>query len=278
MTLYTQLIQNKLLTTLKHISFGILLLFSVGVMTGCASVPGNIHLPEVSPQSASPASLEEAIVAKNASVLREYIVVWEEEQRATRKDPFTAALAAYRIGFASNDHSWSALSINLFDNILDENPEFILARAWRGSAYAIYAGDHPVKGFWLIIPGPGFARLEYVRRAFRDLNDAVEAAPNDPAIRLIRASTFIGMPKIFGGYDTGIEDFAILDKWTNTPASNQGNVDLLASQEWRSEYYLNRARSMVELEDLAGAREAWQNLLQTSDDPADKELAQWHLR
>ena len=263
---------------LSYLLAGVLLTGTTSLMTGCGISPDSIILPTAGETSSPPTSLDEAIAAKNHAVLRENISIWEREQATTRKDAFTEALAAYHIGSSSDDHHWSLLSTKLFDAILEKNPDFVLARAWRGSAHAVYAGDYPVKGLLLIIPGPGFVRLEHVRRAFKDLNDAVEAAPDDPAVRLIRASTFIGMPGTFGGHDDGIKDFAILDDWTENPDSNPQNADLLKSQGWRSGYYLSRARSMVRLEDAAEARKAWQNLLNVSDDPADKELAQWHLR
>ena len=272
---FRRIVRYTLLSTLL---FGGLFLVLTSLVVGCASTPENITLPTVAPSSA-PSSLEEAIAAKDNAVLREHIAIWEHEQSATRKDAFTEALAAYRIGSASDDYRWSLLSVNLFDDILQDKPDFVLARAWRGSANAVYAGNFPINGLLLIIiPGPGLIRLEYVRRAFRDLNDAVEAAPDDPVIRIIRASTFIGMPAIFGGKGTGIEDFATLDAWTNNPASNPQNTDLLASQEWRNQYYLNRARAMAEIENTPEAKKAWGNLLQESNDPIDKELAQWHLK
>jgi tetratricopeptide (TPR) repeat protein len=264
--------------TLKSTIFVGLVLCSTTLLAGCAVSPDEISLPAVASISSAPSSLDDAIVAKKNTVLQEYIAVWEREQTATSKDAFTEAFAAYQIGSASEDHHWSFLAVQLFNEILAENPDFVLARAWRGSARAIYARDYPVKGVLLVIPGPGFVRLDYVRRAKRDLNEAVEAAPDDPIIRLIRASTFINMPSFFGSKDIGVGDFDVLDIWTNNPASNFQNSDILTSQTWRSEYYLNRARAMVKIENTAEAKEAWLNLLQESPDPIDKELAQWHLK
>ena len=257
---------------------GLLLTGVTTLLTGCAASPDNIVLPAPESASSPPTSVDEAIAAKNNAVLQENIAIWEQEQSAARKDTFTEALAAYHIGSSSGDHHWSLLSTKLFDAVLDKNPDFVLARAWRGSAHAKYAGNYPIKGVLLVIPGPGFVRLEHVRRAFRDLNDAVEAAPNDPVVRLVRASTFIGMPGTFGGHDVGAEDFAILDGWTDEPASNPRNADVLAGRGWRSQYFLNRARSMAKLGKTEMAREAWRNLLDESDDPADRELARWHLK
>ena len=53
-----------------------------------------------------------------------------------------------------------------------------------------------------------------------DLDDAVGAAPDDPVVRLVRASTYLGMPSIFGGADEGLADFDVLRGWTRDPASN----------------------------------------------------------
>ena len=263
---------------LGYLLAGILLTSGTTLMTSCAVSPNRITLPVAAAETTVPASLAEAKAAKDSALLRENINLWDREQAARRKDAFTEALAAYHIGSLSGDYRWSLLSVKLFNEILDENPNFNLARAWRGSAHAVYAGDYPIKGFLLVIPGPGFIRLWHVRRAFIDLNNAVENAPDDPVVRLIRAATFIGMPARLGGHDTGAEDMDVLAGWTSNPASNPQNQELLESQGWLRQYYLGRAKAMVKLDQSTEARLAWQDLLQVSDDPADKELAQWHLK
>ena len=40
-----------------------------------------------------------------------------------------------------------------------------------------------------------------------DLDAAVGAAPDDPVVRLVRASTYVAMPPVFGGGDEGLADF-----------------------------------------------------------------------
>jgi hypothetical protein len=78
--------------------------------------------------------------------------------------------------------------------------------------------------------------------------------------------------------DTGIKDFALLKRWADTPSSNPDHATLLESEEWRSRYYLTLARAMAKIRNEAEAEKAWQNLLKTSSDPADKHLAERRLK
>jgi tetratricopeptide (TPR) repeat protein len=254
------------------------IMFIASLLNGCTVSPDNITLPAVTQSPSTFSTLEDVVAAKDHAIMREHIAIWQREQAASRKDAFSEALAAYRIGAASKMSRWSKLSIKLFDAILESNPDFALARAWRGSAKVIYSGNFPIRGPAMVIPGPGFVRMGYVWGGFSDLNDAVDAVPNDPVIRLIRASTFIGAPAFFGGREQGMADFAMLDAWTNTPASNPENADLLASEEWRSQYYYNRGKAMEQLGNKAEANKAWQNLQQSSSDELDRELAKWYLK
>lgn len=261
-----------------YLASGVILMAVATVMLGCAPSLDDVAVPAFNTEGTAPASLREAETAKNHAVLRENIDIWSREQAATQKDAFVEALATYRIGAASEDYQWTYRSLLLFDAILEEDADFTLARAWRGAANATYAQDHRIKKALFVIYVPEFIPLDYVWRSFRDLNQAVKAAPNDPMIRLIRASTFIRMPELFSGHDEGMEDFALLDGWTNDPSTNPQNADLLATAEWRSQYFLNRARAMERLENTTEAERAWKNLLQESNDQVDQELARWHLK
>ena len=220
-------------------------------------------------------SLEKAEQAWRAETISEHQPIWEEES-GPEGDPFAAGLAAYRLAAATFDPAWSNQAIDAFDRVLESNPGFALARAWRGSAHALMARDYPVKGFWQIVPGPGFVRLYHVKAALSDLDSAVDAAPGNPVVRLIRAATCLAMPSVFGSGDEGLADFDKLRAWTRDPDSNPDFSDILRSRSWREEYFLARSRAMGEIGENADAARSWERLSETTDNPTLQELAKWH--
>lgn len=234
--------------------------------------------PVVEPIVAAPEidSLETAERTWRAEQIAEHGPIWEEES-GSGGDPFSAGLAAYRLASATLDPAWSNAAIDAFDEALESAPGFALARAWRGSAHALMARDYPVRGIWQIVPGPGFVRLYHVRAAFSDLDSSADAAPGDPLIRLIRASTYVAMPSVFGVVDEGLADFHKLGEWTRDPDSNSEHADILRSRGWREEYYLARSRAMEALGESDDAARSWRQLSESTDSPTLQELAKWHL-
>ena len=241
--------------------------------TGCTPLA-----PVVGPIVAAPEidSLETAEQTWRAEQIAEHGSIWEEES-GPGGDPFSAGLAAYRLASATLDPAWSNAAIDAFGEALASAPGFALARAWRGSAHALMARDYPVRGIWQIVPGPGFVRLYHVRAAFSDLDSSADAAPGDPLIRLIRASTYVAMPSVFGVVDEGLADFDKLGDWTRDPDSNPEHADILRSRGWREEYYLARSRAMEALGESDDAARSWRQLSESTDRPTLQELAKWHL-
>ena len=240
--------------------------------SGCTPVAPAVEA--VTP-SAEIDSLDEAEQAWRAAAIAEHEPIWKEESDPGG-DPFAAGLAAYHLASATFDPAWSNLAIDAFDLALEADPGFALARAWRGSAHALLARDYPVRGLWQIVPGPGFVRLYHVKAAFSDLDAAVESAPDDPLVRLIRASTYLAMPPVFGGRDEGLADFDRLRGWTRDPDGNPGYADILRSGSWREEYFLARSRAMGEAGRSEDAARSWQRLSEETEDPTLEELAKWH--
>ena len=240
--------------------------------SGCA--PANPAAEPVAPAGTID-SVEEAEQAWRAREFNEHEPIWKEES-GPDGDPFAAGLAAYRLASATLDSKWSNAAIEAFDEVLDRNPGFALARAWRGSAHALVARDYPVKGWLQILPGPGFVRLYHVKAAFSDLDAAVETAPGDPVIRLIRGSTYLGMPSLFGGTDEGLADFERLRAWTLDPQSNPDHVDVLETRAWQESYYLARSRAMEGIGRDEDAAESWTRLAEVTQEPALLELVKWH--
>ena len=242
------------------------------VMSGCT--PVTPVLESIAP-SGEIDSLEKAERAWRAAEIAEYEPIWNEES-GPDGDPFSAALAAYHLASATFDPAWSNEAIDAFDKVLESNPGFALALAWRGSAHALMARDYPVQGLWQIVPGPGFVRLYHVKAAFADLDSAVEAAPGDPIVRLIRASTSLAMPSVFGGGEEGLADFDKLEAWTRDPDRNPDYSDVLRSRGWRERYHLSRSRAMAEVGEHEDALRSWQRLAEVTDNPILQELAKWH--
>ena len=250
------------------LAFGYGLLAS-GCMPLTPVVDAIVAAPEID-------SLETAEQTWRAEQIAENGPIWEEES-GPGGDSFSAGLAAHRLASATLDPAWSNAAIDAFDEALENAPGFALARAWRGSAHALMARDYPVRGIWQVVPGPGFVRLYHVRAAFSDLDSSAAAAPDDPLIRLIRASTYLAMPSVFGGVDEGLADFDKLDDWTHDPDSNPDHADLLRSRSWREEYYLARSRAMEALGESEDAARSWRQLSESTDSPTLQELAKWHL-
>ena len=241
--------------------------------SGCMPVT-----PVVEPIVAAPEidSLEKAEQTWRAEQIAAHGPIWKEES-GLGGDPFSAGLAAYRLASATLDSAWSNAAIDAFDEALESSPGLALARAWRGAAHALMARDYPVKGIWQVVPGPGFVRLYHTRAAFSDLDSAVDAAPGDPLIRLIRASTYLAMPPVFGGDDEGLADFDRLGEWIRDPDSNPDYADILRSRTWREEYSLARSRAMEAFGETEDAVRSWRQLSESTDNPTLQELAKWHL-
>ena len=220
-------------------------------------------------------SLEKAEQVWRAETIAVHEPIWKDES-GPGGDPFVAGLAAFRMASATRDPAWSNQAIDAFGRVLETNPDHTLARAWRGAAHALMARDYPVKGFWQLIPGPGFMRLNHVKAALSGLDAAVDAALGDPVVRLIRASTYLAMPSIFGAGDEGLEDFDTLHAWTRDPERNPRFSDILRSRTWRERYFLARSRAMDAIGVREDAARSWRRLSETTDNPTLQELAKWH--
>ena len=85
------------------------------------------------------------------------------------------------------------------------HPDDRLLQAYLGSVYTLCSRDA-----W---PGP--AKLNYLRDGDRLLNQAVEADPENPAVRFVRAIDFYELPAIFGKRQVARDDFKILLRQVN---------------------------------------------------------------
>ena len=95
-----------------------------------------------------------------------------------------------------------AEAITLFKQIIKAEPQNAKAIAYLGSSYAISARDSKEVA----------DKLRYTNRGLRFLDQAVTLAPNDFAVRVIRANVANNLPELFGRQATAIEDGLVLDK------------------------------------------------------------------
>lgn len=83
-----------------------------------------------------------------------------------------------------------------------EQPNNHLLQAYLGSVYTLDSRDA-----W---PGPG--KLTYLRNGGKLLDSAVEADPENPAVRFVRAVDYYELPFFFGKGKDAYDDFQVLLK------------------------------------------------------------------
>ncbi len=124
-----------------------------------------------------------------------------------------------------------------------EQPTNYLLQAYLGSVYTLDSRDA-----W---PGPG--KLTYLRNGGRWLDGAVASAPDNPAVRFIRAIDYYELPFFFGKGKTARDDFQILlkqiDGETKTP--------YVLNVETRQAIYLYAGKSFYQLSEYPQAKDAW---------------------
>ena len=199
-------------------------------LTSCSSVLGKDGSPiinKIPSNSVTDAKTQRLAQARH---------LWIEESDENG-DPFTAGKAAYDIASLTHDVNWANEAITKLEEARTQMPQLAQATAYLGSSYAIMARDFPLQGLWQILPGPGFVRIYYVKKAESLLNDAVDQAPKDPVTRLVRAATLIKMPGIFVEHDQALKDFEVLASWEEDSSNNSSHAHILQSAKWRRSFY-----------------------------------------
>jgi tetratricopeptide (TPR) repeat protein len=140
---------------------------------------------------------------------------------ATKTDPFSDPLikqieARHEKAVAGDTKETAALTTDL-QKLVQEQPNNHLLQAYLGSVYTLDSRDA-----W---PGPG--KLTYLKNGGKELDAAVAAAPDNPAVRFIRAIDYYELPTFFGKRQTARDDFVILVKQVEgvTPVPYVLNVD-----------------------------------------------------
>lgn len=96
--------------------------------------------------------------------------------------------------------------ITRLEAVLQREPQNQLARVYLGSSLTLRSRD---LGF-------GRTKLSTLRAGLALMDEAVQAAPDDPQVRLARARTTEALPKIFGRASQSRSDFALLTQMART--------------------------------------------------------------
>jgi hypothetical protein len=165
----------------------------------------------------------------------------------TQTDPFSDPLikqvqARHDKAVKGDTKETKALTADL-EKWTQEQPTNYLLQAYLGSVYTLDSRDA-----W---PGPG--KLSYLRKGGKWLDGAVAAAPDNPAVRFIRAIDYYELPFFFGKGKTASDDFQILlkqiDGETKTP--------YLLNVETQQAIYYYAGLSFKKLSEMPQAKDAW---------------------
>jgi tetratricopeptide (TPR) repeat protein len=167
---------------------------------------------------------------------------------AAKTDPFSDPLikqvqARHEKAVAGDTQETKALTTDL-EKWTKEQPDNHLLQAYLGSVYTLDSRDA-----W---PGPG--KLTYLKNGGKELDAAVAAAPDNPAVRFVRAIDYYELPTFFGMRKTAREDFAILVKQVEgvTPTPYVLNV------ETQQAIYYYAGLCYHQLSQPDQAKDAWQ--------------------
>jgi hypothetical protein len=129
-----------------------------------------------------------------------------QQVAAQQLDPFSDPLikqvqARHEKAVNGDTKETKALTTDL-EKWTKEQPTNYLLQAYLGSAYTLDCRDA-----W---PGPG--KLTFLKNGGKLMDGAVAAAPDNPAVRFIRAIDYYELPFFFGKGKTASDDFQTLVK------------------------------------------------------------------
>jgi tetratricopeptide (TPR) repeat protein len=167
---------------------------------------------------------------------------------AMKSDPFSDPLikqveARHEKAVNGDKEETKALTADL-EKWTKEHPDNHLLQAYLGSVYTLDSRDA-----W---PGPG--KLTYLRNGGKELDAAVAAAPDNPAVRFVRAIDYFELPAIFGKRQTAREDFQLLMKQVEGVVKTPYVLNI----ETQQAIYYYAGLSFKQLSEYPEAKDAWQ--------------------
>jgi len=162
-------------------------------------------------------------------------------------DPFSDPLiksvqARHNKAVAGDKKETQALTSDL-EKWTKEQPNNHLLQAYLGSVYTLDCRDA-----W---PGPG--KLTYLQNGGKELDAAVLAAPNNPAVRFIRAVDYFELPSIFGKRQTARDDFTTLLK----EVDGEIKTPYILDTETQQAIYYYAGLSFRQMSQPDDAKKAW---------------------
>jgi hypothetical protein len=164
-----------------------------------------------------------------------------------RKDPFSDPLiqqiaARHKKAVDGDKEETKALTADL-EKWTKEQPDNHLLQAYLGSVYTLDSRDA-----W---PGPG--KLTYLRNGGKELDAAVAAAPDNPAVRFVRAIDYYELPWIFGKGATARDDFQTLLKQVD----GETKSPYVLNVETQQAIYYYAGLCFKQMSQPADAKKAW---------------------
>jgi len=145
------------------------------------------------------------------------------------------------------------------EKLTQQYPDNHLLQAYLGSAYTLASRD--------AFPGPN--KLKFLKLGLQTMDAAVEAAPKDVAVRFIRAVNNYSMPFFVNRKDSARNDFEILMKEIEDPATAASLND-----ETKQAIYYYAGLSYRQLHQVDEAHAALQaGLALGPDTPLGKKIA-----
>jgi hypothetical protein len=163
-------------------------------------------------------------------------------------DPFDDPLikqveARHEKAVAGDTKETKALTADL-EKWVEDQPTNFLLQAYLGSVYTLDSRDS-----W---PGPG--KLTYLRKGGQWLDGAVNSAPDNPAVRFIRAIDYYSLPFFFGKGKTARDDFQVLLKQIDGEVKTPYVLDVKTQQA----IYYYAGLSFKQLSQIPQAKDTWE--------------------
>ncbi|GAB4249808.1 MAG: hypothetical protein OHK005_16680 [Candidatus Methylacidiphilales bacterium] len=165
------------------------------------------------------------------------------------KDPEIVAIHDLHTRAEQGDKAATKELIVVLEASCRSHPENALLQAYLGSAYTLASRD--------AFPGP--AKLNYLKEGLKTMDAAVERAPNQPAVRFIRAVNNLHLPAFINRRDDARADFTIL-----VEQLRQGDHGLSAATRQAIFYYAGL--SFKQMRQNGAARAAWKEGLALEPD------------
>ena len=145
---------------------------------------------------------------------------------------------------------------NLFEKLLELEPQNTEALAWYGSVLTL-------KGRDVLFP---VSKLSYVNNGIEKMDKAVELAPDNINVRMVKAHNSLNLPGIFHRIEIAVTDFEHL-LTLREKRQEEFSKSLLAK------IFLGLGSAYKRKEDMVKARENWRKAVEVLPDSREADMA-----